>query len=53
MGREEHPKTLTSAYDLVINWTGETKGISVTPYYGVAFTTDSEEADVNATDRIK
>ena len=31
MGCNEYPKTLTSAYDLAINWKGDTKGIGVTP----------------------
>ena len=26
MGRDEYPKILTSAYDLSINWKGNTKG---------------------------
>ena len=41
MGRNEYPKTLTSAYDLEMNWKGDTKGVGVTPNYGVAFTTES------------
>ena len=53
MGNEKYPKTLTAAYCLEINWKGCTKGPSVTPNDGVAFTTKSEEADVNATDRTK
>ena len=44
---------LTAVYDLEINWRGDTKGIRVTPNHGIAFTTDSEEADVNATDGVK
>ena len=50
MGRDECPKTLTSVYDLTINWKGDRKGIGVTPNDGVAFTTEAEEADVYATD---
>ena len=42
MGRDEYPKTFTSAYDLEINWEGDTKGVGVTPNDGVAFTTESE-----------
>ena len=49
----EYPKTLTSAYDLEINWQGDTKGVGVTSNDGVAFTTESEEADVHATDGVK
>ena len=26
MGRDEYPRTLTYAYDLEINWKGDTKG---------------------------
>ena len=40
MGRDEYPKTLTSAYDLAINWEGETKGVGMIPKDGVAFTTE-------------
>ena len=53
MGREEYPKTFTAAYDLAINWKGGTKGPSVIPNDHVAFTTESEEADVHATDGMK
>ena len=53
MGRDEHPKTLTAAYDLAINWKGDTKGTGVTPDNGAAFTTELEDADVNATDGMK
>ena len=53
MGCDKYPKTLTDAYDLIINWKGDTKGIGMTPDDGVAFTTESEEADVHATDRVK
>ena len=37
-----------AAYDLAINWKGDTKGTGVTTNDGVAFTTKSEEADVHA-----
>ena len=53
MGRNEYPKTLTYSYDLEINWKGYTKGIGVTPNDDVAFTTESEVADVHATDGMK
>ena len=49
----EYPQTLKAAYELAIKWKGETKEPSVTPNGGVAFTTESEEADVHATDRMK
>ena len=52
MVREEYPKTLTSAYDLAINWKGDTKGVGGKPNDGLAFTTGSEEADVHATDGV-
>ena len=53
MGRDEYSKTFTAAYDLEINWKGDTKGTGVMPNDGVAFTTKSEEADVHATDGMK
>ena len=53
MGRDEYPKTLTSAYDLAINWKGDSKGIGVTLNDGVAFTTNADEVDVHATDGVK
>ena len=53
MGCEKYPKTLTSAYDLEINWKGYTKGVGVTPNDGVDFTTKSEEAEIHATNRVK
>ena len=53
MGRDEHPKTLTSAYDLETNWKRDTKGVGVTPNDGVAFTAEVEEAGVHATDGVK
>ena len=53
MGRDEYPKTLTSAYNLTINWKGDTKGVDVALNDGVAFTTKSEEVNVHATDRVK
>ena len=53
MGRNKYPKTLTSAYDLAINWKGDTKGTDATPNDGVAFATESKEADVHATDGVK
>ena len=53
MGRNDYPKTLTSAYNLSINWKGDTKGVGVTPNDGVAFTTESEEAEIHATNRVK
>ena len=53
MGRDEYPKTLIYSYDLSINWKGDTKVIRVTPNDGVAFTADSEEVDVHATDGVK
>ena len=52
MGRNKYPKTLISAYDLAINWKGDTKGVGVTPNDSIAFTTESEEADVHATDGL-
>ena len=53
MGCNEYPKTLTSAYDLAINWKGDTKGIGVTPNGSAAFTTKSKETDIHTTDRVK
>ena len=53
MGCDEYPKTLTAAYDFAINWKGDTKGDSVTPNDGVAFSTKSEEADLHATNGMK
>ena len=53
LGRDEYPKTLTSAYDLAINWKGDSKGIGVTLNDGVAFTTNADEVDVHATDGVK
>ena len=53
MGCEKYLKTLTAAYDLAINWKGDTKGPRVTPNDGIAFTTESEEADVHTTDMMK
>ena len=53
MGRDKYPKTLVYAYDLAINWKGDTKDVGVTPNDGVAFTTESDETDVHATDRVK
>ena len=53
MGRDKYLKTLTAAYNLAINWKGETKGTGVTPNEGVPFTTESEEAEVHATDGEK
>ena len=52
-GRDEYPNTLIAAYDSDINWKGYTKGASVTPNNGVAFTADSEEVYVHATDGMK
>ena len=49
MGRNQCPKTLTSAYELTINWKGDSKVFRVTPNDGVAFTTETDEADVYAT----
>ena len=53
MGRDKYPKTLTAAYDLEISWKGDTKGPGVTPNDVVAFTAESEESDVHATDGMK
>ena len=50
MGHDEHLKTLTAAYDLEIDWKGDTKGTGMMSNDGVAFT-ESEEADVHVTDR--
>ena len=44
---------MTTAYDLEINWKGDTKGASVTPDDGVDFTTESEEADIHTTGGMK
>ena len=41
IGRNKYPKALTAAYDLEINWRGDTKGAGVTPNAGVAFATES------------
>ena len=53
MGRDEYPKTLTSAYDLAINWKGDTKGSGMRPNDSVVLTTKLEEVDVHATDGVK
>ena len=53
MGRKKYPKMFIDAYDLAINWKGDTKGPRVTPNDGIAFTTKSEEADVHTTDMMK
>ena len=53
MVRDEYLKTSTAGYDLEINCKGDTKGTRVTPNDGVAFTTESEEADVHVTDGMK
>ena len=53
MVRDEYPKTSIAAYELAINCEGDTKGTGVMPNDSVAFTTNSEEADVHATDGIK
>ena len=52
MGCNEYPKTFTSAYYMTINWKEVTKGVGVTPNDGVAFTSESEEADVHTTDGV-
>ena len=52
-GRDEYPKTLTSAYDLVINWKGYTKRVGVTQNDSVYFTAESEEVDIHTTDGVK
>ena len=52
MGRDKYPKMLTSAFDLAINWKGDTKVAGVTPNDGVGLITELEEADIYATDRI-
>ena len=52
MGRDEYPKTLTSAYDLEINWKGDTKGVGVTPNDSVAFTTKADKEDIHATNGV-
>ena len=49
----KYPKTLTAAYDLAINWKGGTKGTGVTPNDGVAITTKSVEAYIQAIDGMK
>ena len=53
MGRDEHPKTLTSSYDLAINWKGDSKGVGVTPNDSVSFTTEADEVDVHSTEGVK
>ena len=53
MGRKKYPKMFIDAYDLAINWKGDTKGPIKAPNYGIVFTMDSEEADVNANDGMK
>ena len=53
MGREKYPKTLTAAVDLEINWKGDRKGSRVAPNYGMDFVTESQEADLHATNRMK
>ena len=53
IGCDEYPKILTSAYDLSINWKGDTKGVGVTPNDGVAFTTKSEGAYIHTMYGVK
>ena len=53
MGRNEYPKTLTSAYDLAMNWKGDSKGVGMASNDGVSFTTEADEADIHATDGVK
>ena len=53
MGRKKYPKMFIDAYDLAINWKGDTKGPIVAPNDGIVSTTDSKEADVNANDGMK
>ena len=53
MVRDEYPKTLTTAYDLSISFKGDTNGPSVSINDGVAFATESEEADVHDTNGIQ
>ena len=53
MGHGKYLNTLTSTYDLEIHWKGYTKGIGLTPNDSVAFTTESEEAVVHATEGVK
>ena len=53
IGCDEYPKKLTSAYDLSINWKGDTKGVGVTPNDGVAFTTKSEGAYIHTMYGVK
>ena len=44
---------MTSAYGLLIKWKGDTKVFGKTPNDVVAYTTESEEADVHSTDGVK
>ena len=53
MGRDKYPKTLIYANEQAINWKGVTKGVGVTPNDDVDFTTESEEAEIHATNRAK
>ena len=53
MGRDDYSKTLTAIYDLKINWKWYTKGPSVAPNDGIAFTTDSEESRIHATNGMR
>ena len=47
MGCYDYPKDLTSAYDLDINWKGNTAYVAVPPNYWVAFLTDDRVQDGN------
>ena len=53
MVRDEYPNILTTAYDLSISFKVDTKGTRVSLNDGVAFATESEEADVHDTNGIK
>ena len=52
MGQDDYSKTLTSAYDLAINWKGDTGSVAITPNYGVAFINDDrgKYSNVHTTD---
>ena len=52
MGQEEHPKYLTSAYDLAINWKGDLGYMAVPTNDGVDLRTDKrgQDGELHVTD---
>ena len=50
MGRGKHPKTCTNAYDLSINWKGDTGSVTIPPNDGVEFVTEGQDSNVKTID---